>query len=248
MGRFGFDLRLSTGMVRKGYPRYLTAVQHPAQYLASMQFLDPALEHYAEAFSSAEPIHLQELAEETRRTVDMPQMLSGHLQGRFLSLLSTLLAPKRVLDIGTYTGYSALCMAEGLHPEGILHTIDIKTPLAPMVDRYIRKAGFHQRIQQHLAPALEMIPKIVGTFDLVFIDADKQNYCNYFDLVVDRMRAGGLIVADNVLWSGKVLDPEDKQDEETRGLAAYAQKVKDDARSESVLLPLRDGLLVSRRR
>ncbi|MEX1131947.1 MAG: O-methyltransferase [Flavobacteriales bacterium] len=213
-----------------------------------MQFLEPALERYAETFSSPEPIHLQELAEETRRTVDMPQMLSGHLQGRFLSLLSTLLAPKLVLDIGTYTGYSALCMAEGLHAEGVLHTIDIKTPLAPMVDRYIRKAGFHERILQHLAPAAEVIPKITGTFDLVFIDADKQNYCNYFDLVVERVRPGGLIIADNVLWSGKVLDPHAEQNGETRGLAAYAQLVKDDSRVESVLLPLRDGLLLSRRK
>jgi caffeoyl-CoA O-methyltransferase len=216
-------------------------------YLSCMQFIDPLLEHYAEAFSSTEPDHLRELAEETRSSIDMPQMLSGHLQGRFLSLLSTLLSPKLVLDIGTYTGYSALCMAEGLHPEGILHTIDIKTPLAPMVDRYIRKAGFHERIQQHLAPAMEVIPKIAGTFDLVFIDADKQNYCNYFDLVVDRVRPGGLIVADNVLWSGKVLDPHAEQDGETRGLVAYARMIRDDKRVESVLLPLRDGLLVSRR-
>jgi len=212
-----------------------------------MQFLDPVLERYAETFSSAEPIHLQELADETRRTVDIPQMLSGHLQGRFLSLLSQLLAPKIVLDIGTYTGYSALCMAEGLAAEGMLHTIDVKTPLAPMVDRYIRKAGFHERIHQHLAPAVEVIPKITGTFDLVFIDADKQNYCNYFDLVVDRVRPGGLIVADNVLWSGRVLVPPSKQDAETRGLADYVRKVKDDPRVVSVLLPLRDGLLVSRR-
>ncbi len=212
-----------------------------------MQFLDPALERYSETFSSAEPRHLQELAEETRLTVDMPQMLSGHLQGRFLSLLSTLLTPKLVLDIGTYTGYSALCIAEGLHPEGHLHTIDIKTPLASMVDHYFRRAGYHERIHQHIAPALEVIPRIAGTFDLVFIDADKQNYCNYFDLVVDRVRPGGLIIADNLLWSGKVLDPEAEQDGETRGLAAYAQKVKEDPRVESVLIPLRDGLLVSRR-
>jgi caffeoyl-CoA O-methyltransferase len=213
-----------------------------------MHFLPPELEHYAELNTGPEPAYLRELAHETRTTVDMPVMLSGHLQGRFLSMISKLLAPRLILDIGTFTGYSALCMAEGLAPEGVLHTIDIKTPLASLVDRYVRKAGFHRHIQQHVAPALDVIPRLEGTFDLVFIDADKQNYCSYFDLVVDRVRPGGLIIADNVLWSGKVLVPEEKQDGETRGLAQYAQKVKDDPRVENLLLPLRDGLLVSRRK
>ncbi len=213
-----------------------------------MHFLSPELEHYSEAHSAPEPTYLRELAEETRASVDMPIMLSGHVQGRFLSLVSKLLAPKLVLDIGTFTGYSALCMAEGLVSDGVLHTIDIKTPLAPMVDRYIRKAGSHQRIHQHLAPAAEVIPRIQGTFDLVFIDADKQNYSTYFDLVVERVRPGGLIIADNVLWSGKVLTPPDQHDAETRALAEYAQHVHRDARVENLLLPLRDGLLVSRRR
>jgi len=213
-----------------------------------MNFLSPELDRYSELNSSPEPTYLQELAAETRSTIDMPQMLSGHVQGRFLSLVSKLLSPKLVLDIGTFTGYSALSMAEGLVPEGLLHTIDIKTPLAPLVDRYIRKAGFHDRIHQHLAPATEVIPRIEGPFDLVFIDADKQNYVNYFELVVDRMRTGGLIIADNVLWSGKVLAPDVEQDGETRGLAAYARRVRTDPRVENVLLPLRDGLLVSRRK
>jgi len=213
-----------------------------------MHFLSPDLEQYSELHTSPEPTYLRELAEETRRNIDMPQMLSGHLQGRFLRLISTLLAPKLVLDIGTFTGYSALCMAEGLAPDGTLHTIDIKTPLAPLVDRYIRKGGFHERIHQHLAPATEVIPRINGTFDLVFIDADKQNYSNYFDLVIERMRPGGLIIADNVLWSGKVLDDPATHDSETIGLAQYATKVKADPRVENILVPLRDGLLVSRRR
>ncbi|MEO8588033.1 MAG: O-methyltransferase [Flavobacteriales bacterium] len=213
-----------------------------------MKFLDPALDNYAEANSAQEPLYLTELAAETHATIDMPQMLSGHLQGRFLSLMSKLLAPKLVLDIGTFTGYSALCMAEGLAPDGVLHTIDIKTPLAPLVDRYIRKAGFHNRIHQHIAPALEVIPRIEGSFDLVFIDADKQNYSAYFDLVVDRLRPGGLIIADNVLWSGKVLDDGAGHDAETRGLVAYAKKVNADPRVEGMLLPLRDGLLISRRK
>lgn len=213
-----------------------------------MHFMDPAVEQYATTFTSLEPEPLRKLAEETRARVDLPQMLSGHLQGRFLSLLSHLVRPRLALEIGTYTGYSALCIAEGLAPDGVLHTIDVDTRLAAMVDRHFRAAGQHGRIHQHLAPALEVIPRIEGTFDLVFIDADKQNYCNYFDRVVDRVRPGGLIIADNVLWSGKVLSPAAEQDSETRGLAAYAQKVKDDPRVENVLLPLRDGLLVSRRK
>jgi caffeoyl-CoA O-methyltransferase len=231
--------------MEKGYHDHGTPIRR--HYLVPMQFLDPALERYAEIFSSPEPDHLRELAEETRSSVDLPQMLSGHLQGRFLSLMSQLLRPKLVLEIGTYTGYSALCLAEGLAADGVLHTIDVDTRLATKVDRHFRKAGLHERIHQHLAPAIDVIPRITGTFDLVFIDADKQNYCNYFDLVVDRVRPGGLIVADNVLWSGKVLAPHAEQDGETRGLAAYAQKVKEDPRVSNMLLPLRDGLLVSRR-
>ena len=212
-----------------------------------MNFLSPELDRYSELNSSPEPTYLQELAAETRNSIEMPQMLSGHVQGRFLSLMSKLLRPKLVLDIGTFTGYSALCMAEGLAPDGILHTIDIKTTLAPMVDRYVRKAGLHQRIHQHLAPASDVIPTIAGNFGLVFIDADKSNYVNYLDQVIDRMEPGGLIIADNVLWSGKVLDQATEHDGDTKGLIAYAHRVKSDPRLESVLLPLRDGLLVSRR-
>lgn len=211
-----------------------------------MQFLDPALEQYAALYSEAEPAHLRALAEETRTASTQPQMLSGHLQGRFLSLMSRLLQPMCILDIGTFTGYSALCMAEGLAPGGLLHTVDVDTRHASLVDRYVRQAGMHQRIHQHLAPAVDVIPRIAGTFDLVFIDADKQNYCNYFDLVIERVRPGGLIIADNVLWSGKVLDAS-LDDAETRGLVAYARKVQQDVRVTNLLLPLRDGLLVSRR-
>lgn len=213
-----------------------------------MHFLSPDLEHYAELNTTPEPDHLRALAEETRANVELPNMLSGHLQGRFLSMISHLVAPKLVLDIGTYTGYSAICLAEGLAPDGSLHTVDINTALASMVDRHFKASGFHERIQQHLAPALEVIPRIEGLFDLVFIDADKQNYSNYFDLVIDRVRPGGMIIADNVLWSGKVIAPASDQDSETRGLAKYAAKVSADKRVESVLLPLRDGLLISRRK
>jgi caffeoyl-CoA O-methyltransferase len=211
-----------------------------------MRFIDPTLEEYAQLHSAPEPPWLKELAEETRAGIEMPQMLSGHLQGRFLSLMSKMLAPKCVIDIGTYTGYSAMCLAEGLADDGIVHTIDINMELAPMVDRYLRKAGLHEKVHQHLAPALEVIPHIEGPVDLVFIDADKGNYSRYFDLVIDRMRPGGLIIADNVLWSGLVLDAE--QDDETRALAQYARKVNADERVWNLLLPLRDGLLVSRKK
>ena len=213
-----------------------------------MQFLDPALDAYCEAHSGNEPSYLKELTAETQEKVHMPQMLSGHLQGRFLAMLSHLVKPKIIVEIGTFTGYSALCLAEGLAPGGMLHTIDIDPYLPEMVHRYIEKAGMLDRITMHHRPALEAIPTIPAPFDLVFIDADKQNYSNYFDAVIDKVRPGGLIIADNVLWSGKVLEPKEAQDGETRGLAAYAAKVMTDARVENVLLPLRDGLLISRKK
>jgi len=213
-----------------------------------MQLIDPDIEAYCEAHSGEESTHLRALRAETYASVQLPDMLSGHVQGRLLSLLSKLTQPKLALEIGTFTGYSALCLAEGLAPGGTLHTIDIFTPVAAMADRYFRKADMHRRIQQHIAPALEVIPRIEGRFDLVFIDADKSNYTNYLDMVIDRMNPGGLIIADNVLWSGKVLDKATDQDSDTKGLAAYARRVNTDDRLESVLLPLRDGLLVSRRK
>lgn len=213
-----------------------------------MHFLSPDLEAYCEQHSSAGPPHLKELAGETRAKVRMPVMLSGHLQGRFLSLLSSLVQPKKVLDIGTYTGYSAMCFAEGLRPGGMVHTIDHNGQLAPMVQRYIRMAGMQDRIASYTGEALDIIPTIDGTFDLVFIDADKHNYSNYFDLVVDRVRPGGLIIADNVLWDGKVLDDESTWTPETAGLVAYARKVGSDARVSPVMVPLRDGLFVAMRK
>lgn len=213
-----------------------------------MHFLSPDLEAYCEQHSSAEPPHLKELAGETRAKVRMPVMLSGHLQGRFLGLLSSLVQPERVLDIGTYTGYSAMCFAEGLRPGGMVHTIDHNGQLAPMVQRYIRMAGMQDSITAYTGEALHIIPTIEGNFDLVFIDADKHNYSNYFDLVVDRVRPGGLIIADNVLWDGKVLDDESTWTPETTGLVAYARKVRSDARVSPVMVPLRDGLLIAMRK
>ncbi len=211
-----------------------------------MQFLDPALDAYCEEHSGTEPAYLQELAAETREKVHMPQMISGHLQGRFLSLLSHLLKPKTIVEIGTFTGYSALCLAEGLAEGGMLHTIDIDPYLPEMVHRYIEKAGVQDRITMHHRPALEVIPTLPEPFDLVFIDADKQNYPNYYDAVIGRMRPGGLIIADNVLWSGDVLRPVKEHDDQTRALVEYANLVHNDPRVEPVIVPLRDGLMLAR--
>lgn len=213
-----------------------------------MQFLDPALDAYCEAHSGKEPRYLQELSAETTANVPMPQMLSGHLQGRFLALLSHLVKPKVIVEIGTFTGYSALCLAEGLAEGGMLHTIDINAGLRDLVQRHVQKAGLQDRITLHHRPALEVIPTLPAPFDLVFIDADKENYPSYFDAVVERVRPGGLIIADNVLWSGKVLASEAEQDEETRALFAYAERLQADPRVEPVMVPLRDGLLVARKK
>ncbi len=213
-----------------------------------MNFFDPALDAYCENNSGDEPLYLKELTAETFAKVQMPMMLSGHLQGRFLSMLSHLVKPKTIVEIGTYTGYSALCLAEGLAEGGMLHTIDIDPYLPEMVHRYVEKAGMLDLITMHHRPALEVIPTLPAPFDLVFIDADKQNYPNYFDAVIDKVRPGGLIIADNVLWSGKVLLPKKEQDEATRALVEYALKVKADPRVEKVMVPLRDGLMVCRKR
>lgn len=213
-----------------------------------MNFIDPALDAYCELNGGEEAWYLKELTSETREKVQMPMMISGHLQGRFLSMLSHLVNPKTIVEIGTYTGYSALCLAEGLADGGMLHTIDIDPYLPEMVHRYIEKAGMLDRITMHHRPALEIIPTLPGPFDLVFIDADKQNYPNYFDAVIDRMRPGGLIIADNVLWSGKILLTAEEQDDATRALAEYARKVKGDPRVEKVMVPIRDGVLIARRK
>ena len=162
-----------------------------------MHFLDPALDAYCEAHSGNEPSYLKELTAETQEKVHMPQMLSGHLQGRFLAMLSHLVKPKIIVEIGTFTGYSALCLAEGLAKGGMLHTIDIDPWLPEMVNRYVEKAGMKDRITMHHAAALEVLPKLPAPFDLVFIDADKQNYVNYLNAVVDKVRPSGLIIAAN---------------------------------------------------
>ena len=214
-----------------------------------MDFLDPKIEDYAGEHSTAENQTLQALNRETYTNVLMPRMLSGHLQGRVLSMFSNMLRPRRILEIGTYTGYAALCMAEGLTNDGVLHTIDINEELETMVRKYIDEAGMKEKIWFHVGNALEIIPGLNETFDLVFIDADKENYSTYYDLVFDKLRQGGIIVADNVLWSGKVLDDKElAKDVETKALNDFNKKVHADDRVENVLMPIRDGLMVIRKK
>jgi len=212
-----------------------------------MDFLPKEIEQYAGAFTRSEGDVLAALDRETWAKVMTPRMLSGHLQGQVLRMFSMMIRPKTVLEIGTYTGYSAICLADGLREGGILHTIDINDELHGMVTRYVKEAGMEGRINAITGNALEVIPKLDGPFDLVFIDADKENYANYFDLVIDRVSPGGFIIADNVLWSGKVLLPDAELDRETIALKDFARKLKADDRVETVLLPVRDGLLVARK-
>ena len=210
-----------------------------------MNFLDENLEAYVQQHSEQEPELLQQLARETHLKILQPRMLSGAYQGRLLALLTKLISPKQILEIGTYTGYSALCMAEGLNPNGRIDTIDINEELMDIQRRYFDTAGFGKQITQHLGNAAEIIPSIKGTFDLVFIDADKEQYPRYFDLVVNRVRSGGLIIADNVLWSGKVVNT--AKDEATKALQVFNKKVTEDPRVETVLLTVRDGLTLIRK-
>ena len=210
-----------------------------------MNFLDPSLEAYVAKHSEQEPDLLQKLARETNLKVLQPRMLRGAYQGRLLALLSKLTSPKRILEIGTYTGYSALCLAEGLQTDGQIDTIDKDEELTDMQRRYFDASGFGKNIIQHLGNAAEIIPTLKGTFDFVFIDADKEQYPLYFDLIVDRVRSGGLIIADNVLWSGKVM--ERAVDEATKSLQVFNKKVAKDSRVETVILPVRDGLTLLRK-
>ena len=210
-----------------------------------MNFLIENLETYVQQHSEQEPDLLQELARETHLKVLQPRMLSGAYQGRLLSLISKLITPKHILEIGTFTGYSALCMAEGLHANGRIDTIDVDEELTEMQRRYFDVSGYGKQIFQHLGNAAEIIPTLNGNFDLVFIDADKEQYPLYFDLIIERIQAGGLIIADNVLWSGKVVT--NATDEATQALQLFNKKMVEDTRVETVLLPVRDGLTLIRK-
>lgn len=211
-----------------------------------MHFISQELEDYIEQHSQNEPELLAALNKETYQKILLPRMLSGHFQGRVLSMLSKLIRPKNILEIGTYTGYSALCLCEGMQENGILHTIDIKEELIDFQRKYFDKSPWGKQIMQHLGEAIDIIPTLDIKFDLVFIDADKENYLNYFEQIVPKMNKGGIILSDNVLWSGKVLEPLQPNDSSTKILVEYNQVLKNDSRIETVLLPIRDGLTVSR--
>jgi predicted O-methyltransferase YrrM len=211
-----------------------------------MHFISQDLEDYIANHSQKEPELLKALDKETYQKILLPRMLSGHFQGRVLSMLSKLVNPLNILEIGTYTGYSALCLCEGMKEHGVLHTIDIKEELVDFQRKYFDKSPWGNQIKQHLGEAIAIIPTLDLKFDLVFIDADKENYIHYFELIVPKMNQGGIILSDNVLWSGKVLEPLQKNDLSTKILLEYNQMLIDDPRVETVLLPIRDGLTVSR--
>lgn len=210
-----------------------------------MDFLPAAIEAYALAHTSAESPLLAQLNRETHAKVLQPRMLSGHLQGRLLSLFSTMIRPRRILEIGTYTGYSALCLAEGLSDDGLLVTIDVNEELYDFTRKFFDNSPFAHKIDFRIANATEEIPTLTDTFDLVFIDADKVNYGLYYDLVFDKVRKGGVIIADNVLWSGKVAQTDKKIDKDTQALLDFNQKIHQDPRVSNILLPIRDGLLIA---
>lgn len=213
-----------------------------------MPIVDPAIEKYIQEHCSEEPDVLKELERETFLHVLMPRMLSGHVQGRVLSLISKMISPKQVLEIGTFTGYSALCFAEGLAQDGLVHTIDINEELEELVSTFVEKAGMSHKIQQYIGNALEIIPTMDIDFDLVFIDADKVNYLAYYEMVLPKLRSGGFILADNVLWSGKVTDETVKPKKDTQAILDFNRFVANDSRVEKVILPLRDGIFVIRKK
>jgi predicted O-methyltransferase YrrM len=213
-----------------------------------MHFISEKLDDYVVKHSEDEPALLKALTRETYQKILQPRMLSGHYQGRVLSVLSKLIRPKAILEIGTFTGYSALCLAEGLRQDGVLHTIDINEELVDFQRRYFEKSDYGSQIFQHLGPAVDIIPTLDTHFDLVFMDADKPNYINYFHHIIDKLNPGGVILSDNVLWSGKVIEALDPNDTSTRIVLDYNKLLKEDQRLETVLLPIRDGLTVSIRK
>ena len=210
-----------------------------------MNFLPEEINRYVESHTSPESGVLHALSRETHLKVMMPQMLSGHLQGVFLSMISRMVQPKYVLEIGTFTGYSSICLCAGLQPNGHLHTIDNNEELSEMQQQYFINAGLEKQITAHIGEAIDIIPMLEETFDLVFLDADKINYSNYYHLVFGKLRKNGFILADNVLWSGKVLHP--NKDKDTQAIVEFNDMVHNDQRVENVMLPIRDGIMMIRK-
>lgn len=212
-----------------------------------MEFLPKDLEEFVANNTAKESDVLYKLNRETHLKILQPRMLSGHIQGRMLSMLSHMIKPKNILEIGTYTGYSAICFAEGMDKNGKLITIDINNELETFANKHFKAAGFENQIEMKIGNALEIIPTLDETFDLIFIDADKSNYSNYYDLTFDKLNKGGYFMADNVLWSGKVVTEEAKTDRDTKALVNFCQKVQNDDRVENVLFPVRDGVMIIRK-
>ena len=210
------------------------------------EFINKDILNYVELNSQQEPTLLKELNKETNLKILNPRMLCSSYQGRVLSIISKIIKPKNVLEIGTYTGYSALCIAEGLDKDGIINTIDINEELKEIQNKYFKKSGFRNQIHQHIGNAIEIIPKINECFDFVYLDADKENYNEYFDLIIDKIVSGGVLISDNVLWSGKVLHTNNK-DLITEKLIEFNQLVKKDKRLDTIILPIRDGLSICRK-
>jgi len=213
-----------------------------------MHFIPQKLDDYVVTHSQQEPELLQQLTRETYQKILQPRMLSGPYQGRVLSMISKLINPRNILEIGTFTGYSALCLAEGMQKDGELHTIDVNEELFDFQRKYFDKSAYSTQIHQHLGSGIDIIPNLNLKFDLIFIDADKPNYLNYFNLIIDKINSRGIILSDNVLWSGKVIEPLKKKDESTRILLEYNKLLNEDSRLETVLLPIRDGLTISRKK
>lgn len=213
-----------------------------------MNFLPKDIEEYAESMTGSEMDILHELARETNIKVLRSRMLAGKSQGKLLQLISQMIKPKRILEIGTYTGYSSICLAQGLSDNGLLHTIDKNPELEDIILKYIKKAGLENKIKLHIGEAINIIPSLDEDFDLVFIDADKENYLNYYEMVMHKLKKGGIIIADNVLWSGKVLNEPAKGDIETKSLIEFNSHITNDSRVENLLLPFRDGLMIIRKK
>lgn len=213
-----------------------------------MEFIDKDLQRYIEAHTEGESELLKKINRETHVNVLRPRMLSGHLQGRMLSMISHMIRPKYILEIGTYTGYSALCLAEGMQEEGRLITIEVNEELEYRIQSYFDQSGYRDQLELHIGDASKLIPTLPFEWDMVFIDADKANYGNYFDLVIDRVAPGKFIVVDNVLWSGKVLEKNrEKLDKDTEAIVAFNQYVHEDDRVSNVLFPVRDGIMILRK-
>lgn len=211
-----------------------------------MHFLPQHIDQYAVDHSENEPELLQQLTRETWQKVLAPRMSSGHYQGRVLSMISKLIQPKNILEIGTFTGYAALCIAEGMQANGSLHTIDINEELCDIQRNYFDASGYGKQIKQYTGNALDIIPELAISFDLVFIDADKSNYANYLELLLPKLTSGAVILSDNVLWSGKVVEKVNPKDIDTKALLQYNKILKEHPKLETVLIPIRDGLTISR--